>query len=121
MPATRHVCCASLAPCGQKAKRRFPAIWQLVEDVHAIAAVQAMVREGSPVSSAIRNVRVWGKRQNALERAVGRIAPASVPSLLLALSNLDALSKGLGRGDAWDALTDIALTLCGKPLFASAG
>jgi len=61
-----------------------------------------------------------GKRQNALERAVNRVAPASVPALLLALAKLDALSKGLGRGDAWDALTDVALTLCGKPLFATA-
>jgi DNA polymerase-3 subunit delta len=96
------------------------AIWQLVEDVHAIAAVHVMVREGAPLASAIRNARVWGKRQNALERAVSRVAPASVPSLLLALAKLDALSKGLGRGDTWDALTDVALTLCGKPLFAPA-
>ena len=96
------------------------AIWQLAEDVHAIAAVHVMVREGSPLASAVRNVRVWGKRQNALERAVNRVAPASVPALLLALARLDALSKGLGRGDAWDALTDAALTLCGKPLFATA-
>ena len=96
------------------------AIWQLVEDVHAIAAVHVMVREGTPMASAIRNARVWGKRQNALERAVNRVAPASVPSLLMALARLDALSKGLGRGDTWDALTDVALTLCGKPLFAPA-
>ena len=96
-----------------------PAIWQLVEDVHAIAAVHTMVREGTPVSSAIRNVRVWGKRQGALERAVNRVAPASIPSILVALANLDALSKGLGRGDAWDALTDVALTVCGKPLVAT--
>ena len=97
-----------------------PAIWQLVEDVHAIAAVHTMVRGGTPLSAAIRNVRVWGKRQGALERAVGRVTPASVPALLLALAKLDALSKGLGRGDAWDALADVALKLCGKPLFATA-
>ena len=96
-----------------------PAIWQLVEDVHAIAAVHTMVRGGTPLSAAIRNVRVWGKRQGALERAVARVTPASVPSLLLALAKLDALSKGLGRGDAWDALADVALKLCGKPLFAT--
>ena len=97
-----------------------PAIWQLAEDVHAIAAVHTQVREGTPLSSAVRNVRVWGKRQAALERAVSRVAPASVPALLLSLANLDALSKGLGSGDAWDALADVALTLCGKPIFAAA-
>jgi DNA polymerase-3 subunit delta len=97
-----------------------PAIWQLAEDVHAIAAVHTQVRDGTPLSSAIRNVRVWGKRQTALERAVNRVAPASVPALLLSLANLDALSKGLGSGDAWDALADVALALCGKPIFAAA-
>ncbi len=96
------------------------AIWQLVEDVHAIAAVHTMVRAGSPTAAAIKNVRVWGKRQNALERAVGRVPPSSVPSLLRALARLDALSKGLGQGNPWDALTDLALALCGKPLFVAA-
>ncbi len=94
------------------------AIWQLVEDVHAIASVHAMVRDGTPMASAIRNARVWGKRQNALERAVNRVAPASVAPLLCVLAKLDALSKGIGRGDAWDALTDAALMLCGKPAVA---
>jgi DNA polymerase-3 subunit delta len=72
-----------------------------------------------PSHPAIRNARVWGKRQNALERAVTRVAPASVAPLLRSLANLDALSKGIGRGNAWDALTDAALTLCGKPTVAA--
>ena len=95
------------------------AIWQLSEDVHAIAAVLAMVRTGTPLASAVRNVRVWGKRQSALERAVQRVAPAALPGLLLAVARLDALSKGLGRGNAWSELAGIGLALCGKPLFAS--
>jgi hypothetical protein len=70
---------------------------------------------GAPVASAVRNARVWGKRQNALERAVNRVTPASIAPLLRSLANLDALSKGIGRGNAWDALTDAALALCGKP------
>ncbi len=97
-----------------------PAIWQLVEDVHAIASVHTMVRAGTPLSAAIRNARVWGKRQAALERAVGRVAPASVPALLLALAKLDALSKGLGQGDAWEALTDVALRVCRRAALAAA-
>jgi DNA polymerase-3 subunit delta len=96
------------------------AIWQLSEDVHAIAAVHAMVRAGTPLASAVRNARVWGKRQHALERAVQRVAPATVPGLLSALAQLDALSKGIGRGNAWSELAGICLSLCGKPLFVSA-
>jgi hypothetical protein len=32
------------------------------------------------------------------------------------LARLDALAKGLGRGDPWDALVAIALALCGRPV-----
>jgi DNA polymerase-3 subunit delta len=91
------------------------AIWQLSEDLHAIATVAALVRSGTPASAAVRNARMWGKRQAALERAVARVAPASIPSLLTATAELDALAKGLRVGNVWDALVDVGLTLAGTP------
>ena len=90
-------------------------IWQLSEDVHAIAVVTAMVRSGTPASAAVRNARVWGKRQSALERAVTRVAPSAIASMLVALARLDALAKGIGIGNAWDELETLALTLAGSP------
>jgi len=89
-------------------------VWQLSEDVHALAGVQAQTRDGTPVATAIRNARVWGKRQSALERAAKRVTPETVPALLLALARLDALAKGIGCGNVWDELTTIALTFAGK-------
>ena len=88
-------------------------IWQLSEDVHAIATVAAMVRNGTPASAAVRNARVWGKRQAALERAVSRVAPSTIASLLVALARLDALAKGIGIGNPWDELETVALALAG--------
>jgi DNA polymerase-3 subunit delta len=90
-------------------------IWQLSEDVHALAGVFTMVRNGTSVASAVKSARVWGKRQNALERAAERVPPALVPGLLTALARLDALAKGIGRGNAWDELTTVALVVAGKP------
>jgi DNA polymerase-3 subunit delta len=91
------------------------AIWQLSEDVHALAAVGTMVRGGTPVSAAVRSARVWGKRQPALERAAQRVAPTLIAPLLCATARLDALSKGIGRGNVWDELASTALALAGKP------
>ena len=88
-------------------------LWQLGEDVRALAAVQEAVAAGMPLSAAVRNARVWGKRQAALERAVQRLPASSVAPLLRALAHLDALSKGIGVGDAWDDLTTFALALAG--------
>ncbi len=91
------------------------AVWQFSEDVHALATVVTQVRAGTPASAAVRSARVWGKRQSALERAVTRVAPAVIPDLLAACARLDALSKGIGRGNPWDELASAALVLAGKP------
>jgi len=89
------------------------AIWQLGEDLHALAGVQQAVQAGTPLAAAIRNARAWGKRQNALERAARRVKPATTAPLIAALARLDALAKGLTRGNAWESLQRVALALCG--------
>lgn len=91
-------------------------VWQLGEDLHALAAVHDAVGRGQALATAMRGVRVWGKRQPALERAARRISGAAVLPLLASLAKLDALAKGIGRGDPWDAVAAIALELCGKPI-----
>jgi DNA polymerase III subunit delta len=87
-------------------------LWQLGEDLHALAEVLAAVASGTARGTAVRNARVWGKRQAALEKAAGRVPPAAIPGLLTRLARLDALAKGIGRGDAWDELQALALDLC---------
>ncbi len=91
-------------------------LWQLGEDLHALASVLTQTRDGVPLPVAMRNARVWGKRQAALERAVRRVAPSAIATMLVALARLDALAKGLGRGNPWDELAALALALCGKPV-----
>ena len=91
------------------------ALWALGEDLHALAAVQAMTRDGMPMVVALRNARVWGKRQSALERAARRMTQASIERLLASLARIDALSKGIGLGNAWDELTVLAMDFAGKP------
>jgi DNA polymerase-3 subunit delta len=89
--------------------------WQLGEDLHALAAVHEAVGRGQSVANAMRNVRVWGKRQPALERAARRIDAASVLPRLASLAKLDAQAKGLGHGDPWDAVVATALSMCEQP------
>lgn len=91
------------------------ALWALAEDLHAIASVQAMAAAGTPVTVALRHARVWGKRQAAMERAVRRIPATGLSSMLGALARLDALSKGLGRGNPWDDVAALAMAIAGKP------
>jgi len=87
-------------------------LWQLGEDLHALAEVLVAVASGTPRSAAVRNARVWGKRQAALEKAAARVKPSSIPDLLKRLARLDALAKGIGKGNPWDELQGLALDLC---------
>jgi DNA polymerase-3 subunit delta len=91
-------------------------IWQLGEDLHALAGVRDAVAGGDSLQAALRTSRVWGKRQGALERAVRRVTAGRVPVLLHALAELDALAKGIGRGDPWDALVSLAIALSSPPV-----
>jgi DNA polymerase-3 subunit delta len=90
-------------------------LWQLSEDIHALAAVQEAMAAGTPVANALRNARVWGKRQAAMERAARRVSPAAIDSLLSALARLDSLAKGIGRGNPWDELKTVSMVLMGLP------
>jgi DNA polymerase-3 subunit delta len=90
-------------------------VWQLSEDVRALAIAQGLIAQGTPAGVAVKQVRVWGARAKALERAVQRIPRDLAPSLLPEVARLDALSKGLGAQDPWDELAAVALMLAGTP------
>jgi DNA polymerase-3 subunit delta len=91
-------------------------LWQLGEDLHALAIALAAVRSGAPIAGAVRQSRAWGKRQAGLERAARRVDAAMLHSLIVRLAAIDALAKGIGKGNVWDDLADAALALCGRPL-----
>ena len=101
-------------------------LWQLGEDIHALAAVQEAIAAGTPVARGRCAMRAsgesarrrWSARRAACRRR--RVGP-----LLSALARLDALAKGIGRGNVWDELRTVAMTLAGQrlplPLSASRG
>ena len=93
-------------------------LWQLGEDIHALASVREAMSAGTPVAVAMRNSRVWGKRQGAMERAARRISNEAISPLLAGLARLDALSKGSGRGNVWDDLRTMVMALAGMPVIA---
>jgi DNA polymerase-3 subunit delta len=96
-------------------------VWQLSEDVHAIAAVHQAMRTGASAATAIRESRVWGKRQAAMEAAVKRLTARDVQTLLTMLAPLDGLAKGLGHNDPWDAVARATLAMTGRPFGAARG
>jgi DNA polymerase III subunit delta len=90
--------------------------WMISEDVHALANIFLARRQGVPLMQALRNARVWGKRQKAMEHAHSAIDPRRIAELLKRCATLDAQSKGQAAGDAWLTLGSIAAFAHGNNL-----
>lgn len=95
-------------------------LWQLGEDLHALAGVIAARMSGTPAAVAVQQARIWGKRQAAMERAARRVPPHAISHLLERLARLDALAKGIGVGNVWEELKRLALEIAGAPIARSA-
>jgi DNA polymerase III subunit delta len=88
--------------------------WMISEDVHALANIFLARRQGVPLVQALRNARVWGKRQKAMELATNAVAPQRIAELLKRCATLDAQSKGQAAGDAWLTLGSMAAFAHGR-------
>ncbi len=84
-------------------------LWQIADDTHALLAVAQAGRDGQGTANALRNARVWGKRQAAMERAVRRVDGRALSLLLPELARLDRISKGIGKGEVWDEVREYTL------------
>jgi DNA polymerase-3 subunit delta len=75
---------------------------------------------------AVGKFAVWRRHQSALESALRRNGPESWRRYMLRAGDIDRLAKGTGRrahggvkhyrGEAWDALVELALAVCGVGL-----
>lgn len=84
-------------------------LWQVTDDTHALLAIAQAAQSGQRVQDALRNARVFGKRQYAMERAARRVDGRALASLIPDLARLDRVSKGIGKAEVWDELRDYLL------------
>ena len=91
-------------------------LWQLGEDVHALAVGAGSDRRrhaGRRGGAQCARLGQAPGRDGA--RRAARAARRDRRRCCAALARLDALAKGIGRGNAWDELRAVALTLAGSP------
>jgi DNA polymerase III subunit delta len=90
------------------------ALWVVSEELRTLLRLKHETQAGKPFASAARELRVWGARLAATERALPRVSASDLAALLSRCSQLDRISKGLPAprcdSDPWLELTDIALS-----------
>jgi DNA polymerase-3 subunit delta len=90
------------------------ALWVVAEELRALLRLKRETAGGKPFSVAARELRVWGPRLAAAERALPRLSEPALATALSRCAQLDRIAKGLpaplSDSDPWLELTDIALS-----------
>ena len=84
-------------------------LWSVTEDIRAVGRVLAGLAGGRPLQQALRDARIWGPRQQVVERNVGRYTTTQIEAALVHAARIDRMVKGLARGDVWDELLQLGL------------
>lgn len=90
--------------------------WALAEDIRQLARVRAAMDAGRPLPMALREARVWGKKERLYERLLPRVDGHQLARLLLAAHRVDGIVKGLTFSGwpraPWLALARLAQQMC---------
>jgi len=83
-------------------------LWALARDIRMLAQAAAARARRAPVAPVLASHKVPRMREQAIERALQRLAPRLLQDLLRHCAQADLAIKGLDTGDPWHQLTIIA-------------
>ncbi|NIO43868.1 MAG: DNA polymerase III subunit delta [Burkholderiales bacterium] len=86
-------------------------LWAIAEEARAMSRVRAIMDHGGSLPQAMQQARVWGTRQKLLPQALHRLDQQQLLAALDKASWVDRMAKGLVKGEVWDALLDLGMTL----------
>jgi DNA polymerase-3 subunit delta len=81
----------------------------LAAQIRSLTTIRKGLDSGKPVAQMMSQVRAWGDQQKALESAARRLSLKQLVSALTHAAKIDRISKGIGKGDAWDELLQLGL------------
>jgi DNA polymerase III subunit delta len=90
-------------------------LWALSEDIRALLKIVNGLEQGKGLQQLLREVRVWGARQELMQRAAKRSRKSMLEDALLQAARLDRMIKGLARGNIWNEFLQLGLRFCSRP------
>ncbi|GAB1719878.1 MAG: DNA polymerase III, delta subunit [Nitrosospira sp.] len=81
----------------------------LSTSIRSLIAVRKGADSGQSVTQIMKQVGAWGNQQKAMEGAAARLSFRQLMNALVHLAEIDRISKGVARGDAWDELLQLGL------------
>lgn len=90
-------------------------LWAMSEEIRALASLRIGLDSGRPADLLLKEAKIWGPRQALVKRAVQRLSSQALEGALKQASRIDCLIKGIGRGNLWDELLRLGMSVCQAP------
>lgn len=93
--------------------------WAITEEIRALLRAKLGVASGQPLSTLLRQLRVWGVRERLFETALKRLALPTLTRAIRRAADIDRIVKGLRGigdaplGDAWTELSRLGVAIAG--------
>ncbi|MSQ66778.1 MAG: DNA polymerase III subunit delta [Gammaproteobacteria bacterium] len=91
--------------------------WSAGRELRLLSRVQS----ASSVEAGFATERVWQTRQALLRRALQRLSPRQVQTLLRDSVRIDWMVKGMDTGEPWEELESLLIALAGGPWLGALG
>lgn len=88
----------------------------LAAELRSLASMASLIEQGRSVGDAVASARVFYKRKTLVTNYLRQHRLAQILPLQTQISRIDKMAKGIGTGDPWILLTDVVLSLAGKPV-----
>jgi DNA polymerase-3 subunit delta len=86
-------------------------LWALTREIRTLAKLKGGMRRGGSLAQLMREAWIWEARQKLVEQALKRSSEARLLAGLKRAAGIDRMIKGLARGDVWDELLQLGLTV----------
>ena len=90
-------------------------LWTLTEEIRTLLKCKIALETGQAFSVVAKSLRLKGPREKTVQLAIGRLSRKTLQDALQQTAQIDKIINGLPSGfmldDAWDALTQLGLSL----------
>ena len=90
-------------------------LWIVAEEIRTLLKCKIALENGQSFQSIAKTLRLWGPRERLIQTAVNRLNTQDIRAALQQTAQIDRIIKGLRSAswmdDAWDAMTQLGLSL----------
>ncbi len=86
-------------------------LWAMSKEIRLLYNCQQAIEQGQPANRVMQSQRVWDKRKPVVSAGLKRHSVSDLASLVHQAAAADQCIKGVSRGNPWDMLAELMLTL----------